>query len=104
MAALAFSCARGSVLGGIQAPAAALFAAGACAGLSGLPMLAGCALGCASLGRMDCVWPAFACLCVWLALCVLGSVELSPLPARTRAGERLRRLCRLARGDLSAPG
>lgn len=104
VAALAFGCARGSVLGGIQAPAAALFAAGACAGLSGLPLLAGCALGCASLGRMDCVWPAFACLCVWLALCVLGSVELSPLPARTRAGERLRRLCRLARGDLGAPG
>ncbi|PHL14425.1 hypothetical protein CQR38_14520, partial [Enterococcus faecium] len=72
-----FTCSRCALFGGIQAAAAALFAAGMCAGWNCGGMLLGCALGCATMWRMDSVWPAFACLSVWLVLCVAGSVELA---------------------------
>ncbi len=94
-----FACARCGLFGGMQAAGAALFAAGMCAGWHCGAMLAGCALGCASLGGVEAVWPVFACLSVWLTLCVLGSVELAPYPSRSPLARGMRRACLAARGE-----
>ena len=93
-----FTCSRCALFGGIQAAAAALFAAGMCAGWNCGGMLLGCALGCATMWRMDSVWPAFACLSIWLVLCVAGSVELAPYPSRNGFARLARRICMIARG------
>lgn len=90
--------ARCGLFGGIQAAGAALFAAGMCAGWHCGAMLLGCALGCATLGGMDGAWPVFACLSVWLTLCVAGSVELAPYPSRNGCARAMRRICITARG------
>ncbi len=97
-ALMAFLCARASLFGGVQTAGAALFAAGLCGGYGGLSMIIGCIAGCALTGGVSRIWPAFACLSVWLIMCVMRSMEYIQIKSEKTA-RMFRRILSAAQGD-----